>query len=247
MSCPRKPHLCRRAYGGPARALHSETKALVMRRRTARLFLMPHDAVIFASRPVLCCRKRGRAERGPAEECNLVLVCPGPCLFPTQNNDLSEARAFQLHRGLLCRPDSSPDYLEACQAVRFSLSSLLFLPNRHETVQSIIFYLSSHCVSLLLISLGGFDCRKSEGRLRSEKFSQMLSASEMLLRERPPKPLATGANNSRDSLIASTPVKEPGVCGSSVNANTCIQSSYDGYPLSPCHSHWFLEGAARMF
>ena len=43
-------------------------------------------------------------------------------------------------------------------------------------------------MSVLLISLGGFDCRKSEGRLRSEKFSQMLSASEMLLRERPPSP-----------------------------------------------------------
>lgn len=146
--------------------------------------------MIFVSRPVLCYRKRERRSGGggAAEECNLVLVCPGPCLFPTQKNDLSEARAFQLHRGLLCSPDSSPDYLEACQVVRFSLSSLLFLPNRHETVQSIIFYLSSHCVSLLLISLGGFDCRKSEGRLRSEKFSQMLSASEMLLRERPPSP-----------------------------------------------------------
>ena len=142
-------------------------------------------------KPVLWHRSLGCLWRGAGSGGGMQswrLFAQHPVCFPAQNNDLSGACAFQPHGGLLCSPDSSPDYLEACQAVRFSLRSLLFLPNRHETVQSIIFYLSSHCVSLLLISLGGFDCRKSEGRLRSEKFSQMLSASEMLLRERPPSP-----------------------------------------------------------
>lgn len=41
-------------------------------------------------KPVLRRRSQGASgeEQGPAEECNLELVCPAPCLFPTQNNDL---------------------------------------------------------------------------------------------------------------------------------------------------------------
>ena len=57
--------------------------------RPAGLFLLPRDSVILS--PILCfvVGEGAKWSGEPAEEWHLALVCRAPCLFPTQNNDLS--------------------------------------------------------------------------------------------------------------------------------------------------------------